>query len=294
MAVSALPDTTITGNDPPPNASAVARNAKSNLAFALACLPRQRRSDMVAFYAFCRVVDDLADEGDFSLKDRRVQLGAWKRTVRGEQAPANSIAAQIIELPRKYGFDPALLEEVIDGVSTDLEVRRFATFDELRSYCYKVASVVGLISLPIFGLPPGTGHEYAVNLGLALQLTNILRDVRVDWENDQRLYLPLEDLSAHGCPLEDIAERRYSKAFLSVMQFESDRALAYFEAALAAYPRNYARRLQSAEAMRKIYLGILQKMRADGFRVFDRRYRLPKARKALILVGSMLRGWCPW
>jgi 15-cis-phytoene synthase len=294
MPVSTVPATTTIIRNPAATASAVAKNARSNLAFSLACLPRQRRRDMIAFYAFCRVVDDLADEGNLSLRDRRIQLGAWKRIVRGEQAPADAIAAAVIELPRKYGFDAALLEEVIDGVSTDLEVRRFQTFDALRTYCYKVASVVGLVSLPIFGLPQSEGHDYAVNLGLALQLTNILRDIRVDWENDQRLYLPMEDLSAHGCSIEDIAGRRRSEAFLSVMRFESDRALGYFAAALDSRPRKHLRLLQSAEAMRKIYLGLLRKMRADRFGVFERRYRLHSARKALILAGSIARGWCPW
>jgi phytoene synthase len=275
------------------NAAVVTRRAKSNLAFALACLPRERRRDMTTFYAFCRVVDDLADEGDASLRARRIELGAWRRTVLGEQLPSDGLAGEVVELPRKYGFDPALLEAVIDGVSTDLEVRRFKTFTELRAYCYKVASVVGLVSLRIFGLPAGTGDEYAINLGLALQLTNILRDVRVDWENDGRLYLPLEDLEAHGCPVEDIARRVHSAGFRSVMRFEADRALGFFEAARAAFPREHARRLQSAEAMRRIYHGILRKMEADGFRVLDRRYRLGWPRKALILGGSVLRGLLP-
>jgi phytoene synthase len=274
------------------HAADVARKAKSNLAFALACLPRDRRRDMTTFYAFCRLVDDIADEGSLSVKDRRIQLGAWRRIVRGEQAPAEEIARDLVVLPAQYGFDPALLEEIIDGCSMDLEVRRFATFDDLRGYCHKVASVVGLVSLRIFGLPAGVGDEYAKKLGLALQLTNILRDVRTDWENGERLYLPLEDLTAHGVSEQEIATRRPTPKFYAMMRFQSDRALAYFDQAVAARPADWLGRLQASEAMRRIYHGILLKMRADGHRVLDRRYRLSNAHKLAILGGAWVRSRC--
>jgi len=271
------------------HAADVARRAKSNLAFALACLPRERRRDMVTFYAFCRLVDDIADEGSLSLKDRRIQLGAWRRIVSGEQAPVEEIARDLVVLPAQYGFDPALLEEIIDGCSMDLEVRRFATFADLRAYCHKVASVVGLVSLRIFGLPAGVGDAYAVKLGLALQLTNILRDVRTDWENDERLYLPLEDLAAYGVTEQEIATRRPTPRFYAMMRVQSDRALSYFEEAVAARPAAHFGQLQASEAMRRIYHGILLKMRADGHRVLDRRYRLSNIHKAVILGGAWMR-----
>lgn len=280
-------------NPPPPiNAAEVARRAKSNLAFALACLPRERRRDMTTFYAFCRLVDDIADETGLSRKDRRIQLGAWRRIVCGEQAPADEIGRDLIVLPAKYGFDAAWLEEIIDGVSMDLEAQRFVTFEELRGYCYKVASVVGLVSLRIFGVPPGKGHDYAVNLGLALQLTNILRDVRADWDNDRRLYLPKEDMDAHGVGEDDIAHGRATPQFVALMHYEAGRALAFYDAAVAARPDECLHLLQAAEAMRKIYFGILQKMRADGCRVHEKRYRLSTPAKIAILGGAWLRSFC--
>lgn len=271
-------------------AAEVARRAKSNLAFALACLPRECRRDMTTFYAFCRIVDDIADEGDHSLKDRRIQLGAWRRIVVGEQAPADSLARAVVELPDRYAFAPTLLEEIIDGCSMDLENRRFDTYEDLKAYCHKVAGVVGLVSLRIFGLPAGTGESYAESLGLALQLTNILRDVRTDWENDRRLYLPLEDLAAHGVSEDEIDQHRPGPGFYRLMQFESDRALACFDAAVAARPDAWLPRLQASEAMRRIYHGILLKMRADGHRVLDRRYRVSAIRKLAILGAAWMRG----
>jgi len=271
-------------------AAEVARRAKSNLAFALACLPRECRRDMTTFYAFCRIVDDIADEGDLSLKERRIQLGAWRRIVVGEQTPADDLARAVIDLPVRYAFSPSLLEEIIDGCSMDLENRRFATYDELKQYCHKVAGVVGLVSLRIFGLPAGIGETYAESLGLALQLTNILRDVRTDWENDRRLYLPLEDLAAHGVGEGEIDQRRPGPGFYQLMQFESDRALACFDAAVAARPEAWLPRLQASEAMRRIYHGILLKMRADGHRVLHRRYRISAVRKLAILGTAWMRG----
>ncbi|MFN0127914.1 MAG: phytoene/squalene synthase family protein [Verrucomicrobiales bacterium] len=270
-------------------AEVVARQAKSNLAFALACLPADRRRDMTTFYAFCRLVDDIADEGTLSVKDRRIQLGAWRRIVSGEQAPADPIARDLVTLPGHYGFDPAWLAEIIDGCAMDLEIRRYDTFSDLQVYCHKVAGVVGLVSLRLFGLPAGVGEAYAENLGLALQLTNILRDVRTDWENDQRLYLPLEDMAAHGVSETDIDTRQPTAAFYSLMQFESDRALGYFQRAVEARPSAWIGRLQAAEAMRRIYLGILQNMRADGHRVLDRRYRMSTPGKLAILAGAWIR-----
>lgn len=271
------------------HAADVARQAKSNLAFALACLPPERRRDMTTFYAFCRLVDDIADEGTLSVKDRRIQLGAWRRIVRGEQAPADAIARDLVELPARYSFDPAWLEEIIDGCAMDLEIRRFATFADLQVYCHKVAGVVGLVSLRIFGLPAGVGAVYAEKLGLALQLTNILRDVRTDWENGGRLYLPLEDLAAHGVDEQEIATTRPGPGFFALMQFDSDRGLAYFDEAVAARPAAWSARLQASEAMRRIYFGILLKMRADGHRVLERRYRLSTPRKLAILGGAWLQ-----
>ncbi len=275
------------------SAAEVARRAKSNLAFALACLPAARRRDMVTFYAFCRIVDDIADEDGLSLKDRRIQLGAWRRIVRGEQAPADDIARDLVALPARHRFSTAWLEEVIDGVSMDLEKRRYADFGELRDYCYKVASVVGLVSLPIFGVPPDEGRDYAINLGLALQLTNILRDIRADWENEHRIYLPQDELAAYGVTEAMFDARVATPEMLRLLRFQAERALGYYEAAIAARPRAWRSRLQAAEAMREIYHRLLLKMQADNFRVLEKRYRLSTPRKMLILARSWLRSRWP-
>ena len=290
---STMPDSVSAAAKPPPpviDAAAIARRSKSNLAFALGCLPAERRRDMITFYAFCRIVDDIADEEGFSLKDRRIQLAAWRRVVRGEQSAPDEVARDVVALPQKYGFSAALLEEIIDGVSMDLENRRYETFAELQTYCYKVASVVGLVSLAIFGVDEGEGRDYAVNLGYGLQLTNILRDVRVDWENDGRLYLPLEDMARFGYTVEDVAARRHNAAFEALMKFEAGRAGEFYAKSRAAMPKNHRGRLLAAEAMRQIYHGILVRMQEEGYRVYEKRYRLTKGHKAFILISAWVRG----
>ncbi len=271
-------------------ATEIAKRSKSNLAFALGCLPAERRKDMVSFYAFCRIVDDLADSEDISEADRRVGLAKWRAVVRGDATLNTPVAHDMGRLASKYNIDPALLEQIIDGMEADLTVKRYQTWEELRGYCYKVASVVGLVSLEIFGVTDPRGKEYAINLGYALQLTNILRDVRADWENEGRIYLPAEDMAAHGYTEEMLARREMNAAFFSLMKFESDRALGFYARAVAATPPKEKRPLLAAEAMRRIYHGILVKMRADGFKVFDQRYRLSRWRKAGIVAAAWVRG----
>jgi 15-cis-phytoene synthase len=269
----------------------ITQKSKSNLAFALSCLPAERRRDMISFYAFCRIVDDIADEPGFSLKERRIQLAAWHRIVTGQQSPPHPVGREVAALPARYGFPAAWLSEIVDGVSMDLESVRFDTYEQLLGYCYKVASVVGLVSLAIFGVQGDTAHAYAINLGYGLQLTNIIRDVKADWDNDQRVYLPQEDLARFGYTLDDLSAHRYTEGFRGLMAFEAQRALQFYEQAIATRPESERHRLVAAEAMRKIYHSILLKMQANGFRVFGPRYRLSRWQKGAIVAQGWLRGW---
>ena len=168
----------------------------------------------------------------------------------------------------------------------DLEPRRYETFDDLRTYCYRVAGVVGLVSIEIFGYRNGACKEYAVNLGMALQLTNILRDIREDWDNGGRIYLPLEDLARFQYTPEDLAACVHDDRFLRLMNFEADRAAAYYQKAAAVLPPEDRRSMTPARIMAEVYGRILRKMRAEGFLVFEKRYRLGTLRKAAI-VGRL-------
>ncbi len=191
-------------------------------------------------------------------------------------------------LIRKYPITPAMLGEIIDGVEMDLTISRYDTFATLCTYCYRVASAVGLVSIEIFGYKNARCREYAVQLGLALQVTNILRDVASDLGNG-RIYLPAEDMARFGYSVADLEARTYNERFVRLMQSEADRAHAYFERAAAVLPREDRRSMVSAQIMASIYRSLLRQMERDRFRVFERDYGLSKPAKFLHVARQLLK-----
>ncbi|HWB59478.1 MAG TPA: squalene/phytoene synthase family protein, partial [Chthoniobacteraceae bacterium] len=175
-------------------AKSITAKSGSNLALGLMALPRDRRDDMVVFYAFCRIVDDIADEPSSPVETRRAQLNAWRKALGGTFEGEPPLAAEVRALIAKYSLPVEHFHEIIAGMEMDLDAKRYRTFEELRLYCYRVASAVGLVSIVIFGCKSPRSTDYALNLGLALQLTNIIRDVGEDWRNGNRIYLPLEEV----------------------------------------------------------------------------------------------------
>jgi len=284
MATSVVEPPTETARD-------IVRRSGSNLAFALAVLPRDRRRDMGVFYAFCRVVDDLADDPGLGDDERRVGLARWRALVRGEvDDPRSGIESEFAELRARCALDPAELEAVLDGVEMDLEPLRFETAEHLKRYCYRVASAVGLVSIRIFGCEDPGARVYAEQLGYALQWTNILRDVGED-AREGRLFLPLEDLRRFGLEESDLLGGAPDLAcFQRLMKHEAAVARDFYAAATAALPARDRRALRSAELMRRIYSGILERMETDGFRVFEKRYRLTKARMAAEFLRARIVG----
>ncbi|MGA3170037.1 MAG: presqualene diphosphate synthase HpnD [Chthoniobacteraceae bacterium] len=278
----------------PKTAAAITKASKSNLALAFVALPPERRRDITTFYAFCRLVDDIADDPGLPVAEKRRRIGLWRESLADAFAGEPPIAPAIREIIRKYMIQPLLFGEILDGVEMDLEARRYATFDELRGYCYRVASAVGLVSIEIFGHRDEACKQYAVELGMALQLTNIIRDVREDWENGGRIYLPVEDLARFDYAEKDLAARLHDERFLRLMNFEADRAESFYEKAAAVLPRADRRSMTPARIMAEVYGSILAKMRSEGFRVFEKRYRLSTLRKAAIVCRlsllSMLSG----
>ncbi len=266
------------------DAAEITRASKSNLALAFIALPRQRRSDMETFYAFCRVIDDIADSPDVELSEKLRRMRLWREALADAFAGEPPLGKSVRALMQRYMIPRSLFEEIIAGVEMDFVPRRFQTFEELRGYCYRVASAVGLVSIEIFGYRNLACKEYAVDLGIALQLTNILRDVAEDLGNGGRIYLPLDDLAQFDYTPYDLAEHVYDGRFLALMNFEAERAVGFYEKAVAELPREDRRRMIAAEIMRVVYGRVLEKMRADGFRVFDRRYHLTSIGKLGIIA----------
>ena len=270
---------------------AITRKSRSNLAFALSCLPPERRQDMVSFYAFCRVIDDIADDPAASIESRRQELSAWKTAITTGDGTRHPVLAETILLIQKYHLDIALLLEIIDGVAADLDRDRYETMADLLGYCYKVASAVGLVSIEIFGYTRPACKDYAVNLGYALQLTNVLRDVGQDARDTRRIYLPLEDLRRHGVTEQQILDGRYDAPFAALMAEMHDRARAYYSLARSQLPSEDEDAMLAARMMAQIYGEILEKLRQKEFRVFEKRVRLSRPRMAFILARYLLRGW---
>jgi 15-cis-phytoene synthase len=264
----------------------ITREASSNFYYAFMLLPADRRSALYAVYAFCRFVDDIADE--YSAREPQKLLARWRlelnRVYDGE--PTRPVSRALADSARRFAIPRRYFEEVIDGVEMDLSRTRYRTFDALRLYCYRVASAVGLICIEIFGYSDPAARVYAENLGIAFQLTNILRDVSEDAARG-RIYIPVDDLARFGVTEDEIIGGVHSPRFERLMEFEANRARSFFSAAERAMPPQDRPTLLTAEAMRLIYDALLRRIVASNYRVFDRRHRLSAPRK-LYLVG---RAW---
>ncbi len=253
----------------------------SNLAFGLRVLPPDRRRDALVFYRFCRLLDDIADSPQLAPAEKTRALDAWEAAL---ASPA-TLPDDIASLVARHGIDLALLREILAGVRSDLTVRRYATFADVREYCWRVASAVGLVSIRIFGCVDPASEAYAESLGLALQWTNILRDVGEDASND-RIYLPQDELARFNLSEADILARRQSHAFLALMRFQAERAEEFFTASRP--PAADRKALLPAEIMRAIYAALLRKMQRDDFRVLEKRYRVNRLEKLLLASRALL------
>jgi phytoene synthase len=268
------------------NAATITRQSKSNLALAFISLDRERKRDITILYAFCRVVDDIADSSELSAIEKRVHLANWRQMLRAAVPDESPLALDVRRLMQKYSLPPEMLEEIIVGVEMDLNILRYPTFQQLRVYCYRVASAVGLVSIEIFGYRNPRCRQYAIDLGLALQTTNIIRDVWKDFQAG-RIYLPQEDLARFHYSEAELANRKYNSHFIQLMQFEAARAREFFTRAAAVLPAEDRRAMAPAELMASIYRALLRRIELDKFRVFEKEYQLSNLEKA----GQITAHW---
>jgi phytoene synthase len=249
----------------------ITRKSASNLALAFCLLPADRRRAMCALYAFCRAVDDVADEDTLPVEQRREQLAAWREDIRracSGAAPTFAINCELQPHIERFGLPFEEFDEVIRGCEMDLVQCRYADWPELEQYCYRVASVVGLLSLRVFGCDPARGRDYAIALGHALQLTNILRDVGNDARRG-RLYLPAAELERHGVSAESILARTYTPGFRALAEAVAARARRRYREARQTLPADQRRALDAAELMGAVYWRLLRQIEAAGFHVLD-------------------------
>jgi phytoene synthase len=246
---------------------------------------------MSALYAFCREVDDVADHEATPAAERREQLAAWRADVRracGAETPRFAVNRELQPVIQQYRLPFELFDALLQGVEMDLDIKRYADYEQLELYCYRVASVVGLLSIEVFGYRDPACRDYAIYLGKALQLTNILRDVRSDAERG-RIYLPLSELARFKVSPEEILRLEYSPRFGELAGSVAERARSFYRFARETLPAADRRSMVAAELMGSVYWRLLTKLERRRFDVFGPELtRLSKSRKALLV----LRSWC--
>lgn len=273
---------------------AITRKSASNLALAFILLPREKRDEMSALYAFCREVDDVADEESIPVEVRRAKLQAWREDVAkactcGRPEFAVNRELQPVIQRRNLPFD--LFDELIKGVEMDLDIKRYETLADLEQYCYRVASVVGLLSIEIFGYTHAACREYAVYLGKALQLTNILRDVRNDAQRG-RIYLPLTECRRFGVDPEEILQGLYNEKYARLAEHLAAVAKEFYRKAREVLPPADRQSMATAELMGSVYWKLLRKLEQRRFNVFDRgETRLNKLQKIFLIGRMWYRVW---
>jgi len=269
----------------------------TNFYYSFLVLPPEKRRAIVAVWDFCRAVDDAVDEVEEE-RAAACEIERWRKELAAAfngRATATPQGTALAPFVREFGLPRSAFDALIEGVEMDLGSRRYETFDDLYEYCIRVASAVGLICVEIFGYEDARAREYATHLGVALQLTNILRDVPVDLAHG-RVYIPQEDLRRHGCSERDLAaevERAgggvRSNAVKRLLRAQAERAREYYRKAAAALPKRDARRLVAAEIMGAVYRAILTRIERRDYDVFTEIVRVPRPERALIAAMTWAR-----
>jgi phytoene synthase len=269
--------------------------------YAFLVLPPAKRNAIIAVWDFCRAVDDAVDEVvpehewhgglDAAAHARAAgQLAMWRSELAAIYTgdPRTRQGRRLEPYVREFRLPRERFDELIDGVEMDLASSRYATFDVLTTYCRRVASAVGLICLEIFGYRDPAARAYAENLGIALQLTNIIRDIAGDLRRG-RVYLPSEDLTRFGVTEAELAEGVVTSRIGELLRFECVRARDYYARAARHFPRADARSLVAAEIMGAIYFEILRRIERSGYDVFSRRIRVPRPHRAVLALATWTR-----
>jgi phytoene synthase len=266
-----------------------AAKSGSSFYYSFMFLPAERRQAITALYAFCREVDDVVDEcHDLSLAQTKLEW--WRQEVGRVYGgtPTHPVGHALKDVLKGFRLPQEQLLEIIDGMAMDLSQTRYLDFKGLQLYCYRVASVVGLLAAEIFGYQDRQTLKYAHDLGLAFQLTNIIRDVGEDARRG-RIYLPIEDLQRFKVPAKDILEARYSDAFRELMAFQAERAERFYDQAFAQLPAVDRKAQRPGLVMAAIYRTLLREIARDGFQVLDRRTSLTPLRKVWLAGTTWFR-----
>lgn len=275
-----------------PLSNEITQKSASNLALAFILLPKEKRDAMVSLYAFCRIVDDIADEESTPIDERKRELDQWRKDlarVCEGQSGSIPVVQEFAPIIHRYQIPFDLMNELILGMEMDLEKSEYATWEELDLYCYRAASVVGLMSLRIFGYRHPETEEYAIALGKALQYTNILRDVKTDLEK-HRIYLPSEEYQKYGVKREDLLQSRYTKSYYQFAEHYKDRTVNFYRKALDILHPEDRPNMIAAELMGAVYWQLLLKLIHSQYNIFATEpVRLTKKEKIIRILLTWLK-----
>ena len=270
----------------------VTRAEAKNFYYAFRTLPAKKRRAIYAAYAFCRLCDDIAD-GDLPLDEKRRLLEETRgRLTWGGDVESHPVFSALRDTIDSYDIPVGHFEEVIEGVEMDLTQSRYGTFEELRVYCYRVASAVGLVCIEIFGYTDAKAREYAVDLGLAMQITNIIRDVREDSLRG-RIYVPLDELERFGYTEQDLEQGIVNEPFRQLMAYQAARAREHFERGRRIVPLLSADSRACLALLHGVYSSILGRIEESGFDVYSRRVGLPTREKLLLMARLWAASFIP-
>lgn len=280
------------------DALAFSTNGSTSFHYSFGFLPKEERAAIKTIYAFARRIDDIVDENPSAdeavVSEKRNRLSWWRQQIEAIYADSAETSASVFPLAavvRRYNLPKQYLLTVIDGCERDLTQRRYETFADLKRYCYSVASIIGLISIEIFGYRHEATRQYAINLGYALQLTNILRDVKTDKDRGY-IYIPREDLIRFRYTEEDLRNEVYDERFINLMEFQAKRAREYYHQARALLRPEERMTMVAAQIMDAIYYRLLEKIELSDFRIFSDRVRVSTSHKIMtalrIWLGSKL------
>jgi phytoene synthase len=264
------------------------KQSKTNFYYSFLFLPKEKREAIYTVYSFCRHSDDIVDD-EQGVDAARKALEQWRKDLdecyRG--SALNPILQALMPVIERFQLPPEYFHALIDGMEMDLVKRRYETFEELSRYCYHAASVVGLICIEIFGYRSPAAKEYAIQLGKALQMTNIMRDVGEDAQKN-RIYLPLEDLERCGYREAELLSRTYNSSFVEIMRLQEQRARNFFNEAVRHYEPRDHHLMFPAEIMRKIYFRLLEQICAVEYDVFSQRVRVSNGEKGRLALQTWL------
>lgn len=268
----------------------ITQSSKTNFLYSFSLLPKDKFEAINTVYAFCRQTDDIVDNEMDSTELKFKKIREWKNEFEKALKGSSNYALlnQVTRIIRNFNIPVEPFFELIKGMEADLQVSRYKDFNTLYQYCFRAAATVGLMCIEIFGYKTESAKQYAVNLGIALQLTNILRDVKFDALNG-RIYLPEEDMKKFGYTEDDLMNFRYNDSFVELMKFECKRAREYFEKANDAFAMEDRKQLFPARIMQKIYFNILEKIEKMNYNVFSKKAKVSKLKKLYYTFGVYVK-----